>query len=126
MAEKTKLAKEAFNTIVEYKEIKTKDITRAEEVSATRCYPNEVKDSETCMYVEFISEEGIVEVFVPVSDQINLDGTQEVTIRYADLIGVQREFYYEYSRAGRSDELVKLNIRKENLTMGVSLTNETR
>lgn len=121
--ERDQFESEFYASLVNHTEVDVKDIVRSEEVSKFKCPLVELSETEKCYYIEFVSETGISEVFMPL-DKTKYSNAQNVTIKYVELTEKQQAFLYEYLHVEKGDSVRHLKITQENFSLGVSLTKE--
>lgn len=89
------LEKEFLHTYNKTVTVETKDIINSISVHKNYCPHVELKDTEKCTYVEFVSPTGITQVFIPLEGTTYANYDNSLSITYLDFSEKEREFVNE-------------------------------
>lgn len=123
-SELIELKEEFYASLDTHTNVETADIVRSEVVNYRNCPLKELSSSEKCMYVEFVSDTGISEVFVPMDKEKYSKVLKGITITYVELTTEQKDFLFEFLRINKSNIAQPFYIEKENWSLGVSFSKQ--
>lgn len=122
LEEMNELEKTFFATL-ETATVSTTDIKENISVRPRFCPHMELKENETCTYLEFVSEGEISQILIPLEQDVQAIKNNELTFTYYSVDKKQRKFLNEYFGMKKVYVNKKQKIDTKGWAFGVSIDN---
>lgn len=123
-AEVEELEKEFLHAFNKTVTVETKDIINSISVHKYYCPHVELKDTEKCTYVEFVSPTGITQVFIPLEGTAYANYDNSLSITYLDFSKKEREFVNEIQQVKHIVINKAHYIQEDGWSLGIRLDEE--